>query len=240
MTNFRNYVAIIMILSFCQLNLNAQNFKSQPQKVVKDKKTKIELKTVEQFFNHFSESGYFNNFLLNAQLFEAKRERSSDGDASFFIPEKGKYILHDEINFINQFDSNLYLIYQLNIKEIFVIIDSVISKGDDPNYENKVLDIDPNLRQSLLDKLIYFEFEPVDIQINFTRLYEDNSKSRSIVYLGNNIPFRFFKPEINQVASVYQFISPRISVKAFNSGAETPIFESQFIAPNATFVFPNR
>lgn len=233
-------ITFLFLYSLIQ-GISAQNFKSQPQKVVKQNKKKIELKTAEQFFNHFSESAYFKNFLLNGQLYEAKRERAlNGGDASFFIPEKGKYILHDEINFINHFDSNLYLIYQLNITEIFVYIDSVISKGDEPNYENTVLNIDPNLRQSLLDKTIYFEFEPVDIQVNYTRLYEDNSKNRPIVYLGYNVPFRFFKPEINQVASVYQFIEPRISVKAFNSIEETPIFESQFIAPNSTFVFPIR
>lgn len=244
MLNFKRLLLVLINLLFCYLNINAQFSSSspfsQPQKVVNNKKTKIEVKTAEQFFDLLRASALFNDF-FNMQLHKSERINSLDGNNSLFIPEKFEYIIHNGINFINQYDSNLFFKFKLkNINEILIYIDSVIAKGDDPNYENIVLYIDPILRQKLLNQSIYFDFTPIDIQVDFTRFYEDNSKSKPIVYLATSLPFSFFKPEFNQVASVYQFIGPRIEVKAFNIGIEAPLFESQFIVSNSYFIFPNR
>ncbi len=234
--NRKNLLVIFLLLFLIQIELIAQNFNSIPKKNINIKKTKIELKTAEQFFNHFSNYNYFIGY-----IFEAKREKSSDGETAFFIPEKSKYIVRSGINYINQFDSNLFLKFHVDIDKIFFQIDSVIATGNDPNYEDKILIVDPLLRQSLLEKFIYFEFHPIDVQINYYKIYENNTESFPIVYLSRgDVPFRFFNKEDNQVASIYQFVIPRFKVKAFQFTRDSTIFEQDFFLPDFTFVIPSK
>ena len=250
--NVRNVLQIsLYILFLFAFPLSAQDFGKKEKGNVKiDEKEKIEIKTPEQFYEHFK-SKFLKAKLLRVfenldtdnpddmqSLYEMRNDNHEHGFLDFTITDSNSYNLTfgENINHIVKYDSNLFLTYTFDANEALAYVEDfrfIKEKEEDPIYKNKSFIIDPELRKSIGG----FTLKIVDLNVKYEPILSGNRKGNSTSYLARQMPFRKIQQLNDQVASSFQFILPRLKVEFYNTNFVI-LSEFDSLTENVTVVFP--
>jgi hypothetical protein len=250
--NVRNVLHIsLYILFLFAFSLSAQDFgKKEKGNVKAEKIEKIEIKTPEQFYEHFK-SKFLKAKLLRVfenldtdnpddmqMLYDMRHDNHEHGFLDFTITDSNSYNLTfgENINHIVKYDSNLFLTYTFDANEALAYVEDfrfIKEKEEDPIYKNKSFIIDPELRKSIGG----FKLKIVDLNVKYEPILAGNRKGNSTTYLARQMPFRKIQQLNDQVASSFQFVLPRLKVEFYNSNFVI-LSEFDTLTENVTVVFP--